>query len=392
MGGTWDLFRYPGIRSDSDMFTLGYSFRPWEEAKAIADGPAIRKYITRRAEYGIEDKIRYGHKVVRAEWSTTSRAGRWTPSARTRAKPCSSRAASSSRARAITTTPSPTRPSFAGIERFEGEIIHPQHWPEDLDYDGKRVVVVGSGATAVTIVPAMAERAEHVTMLQRSPSYIVSLPAEDRSQVRDARVPEAVRLRVPAVEERAAHPGELPPQPPRAEGHAQALPQGVERHLPPGLGLDPHFTPRYGPWTQRVCLVPDGDLFEALAPARRRSSPTGSRRSPRTGLRLASGAELEADIIVTATGLNLLVMGGMRSRSTARTSTSRDGRLQGHDVQRRPEPRDRARLHERVVDAEVRPDLRVRVPPHQPHGRARLRPVHAAAARTRRWRSSRSST
>jgi len=180
MGGTWDLFRYPGIRSDSDMFTLGYSFKPWADAKAIADGPAIRTYIEDTArEYGVDQKIRYGHKVVRAEWSSDE--SRWTVHAeRTDTGdtaqltcnflfPCTG----------YYHYTEPYTPEFAGAERFQGQIIHPQHWPEDLDYDEKRVVVIGSGATAVTLVPEMAKTAAHVTMLQRSPTYIVSMPGED---------------------------------------------------------------------------------------------------------------------------------------------------------------------------------------------------------------------
>jgi len=313
MGGTWDLFRYPGIRSDSDMFTLGYSFRPWEEAKAIADGPAILKYIHETAaEYRIEDKIRYGHKVVRAEWSTED--SRWTihvertDTGETLQLTCNFLFPCTGYYHYT----EPFDPGFEGTERFRGQIIHPQLWPEDLDYDGKRVVVIGSGATAVTIVPAMAERAAHVTMLQRSPSYIVSLPAEDPiAKVAIRVLPKRfayafLRWKNALLTQASFHLSHRSPKFMR-----KVFLRGVERHLPPGFGLDPHFTPRYGPWTQRVCLVPDGDLFDALASGKASIATDEIETFTENGLKLASGEELEADIIITATGLNLLVVGGI---------------------------------------------------------------------------------
>jgi cation diffusion facilitator CzcD-associated flavoprotein CzcO len=313
MGGTWDLFRYPGIRSDSDMFTLGYSFRPWEEAKAIADGPAIRTYIHETAsEYGVDEKIRYGHRVVRAEWSSDE--AQWTVDAERSDTgetvqltcnflfPCTG----------YYRYDEPFSPAFEGTERFSGQIIHPQLWPEDLDYDGKRVVVIGSGATAVTIVPAMADRAEHVTMLQRSPSYIVSLPAEDpiaklAIRVLPKRFAYAFLRWKNALLTQASF--QLSRRAPKAM-RAIFL-WGVERHLPPGFGLDPHFSPRYGPWTQRVCLVPDGDLFDVLASGNASIVTDDIATFTETGLKLASGGELEADLVITATGLNMLAVGGM---------------------------------------------------------------------------------
>jgi monooxygenase len=313
MGGTWDLFRYPGIRSDSDMFTLGYSFRPWEEAKAIAGGPAIRKYIHETAtEYGIHDKIRYGHRAVRAEWS--SEDSLWTVHAE--------RTDSGDTVQFTCNFLFPCTgyyrydegysPGFDGAERFRGQIIHPQHWPEDLDYDGKRVVVIGSGATAVTLVPAMAERAEHVTMLQRSPSYIVSLPAEDpiaklALRVLPNRFAYAFLRWKNALLTQASF--QLSRRAPKAM--RKLFLKGVERHLPAGYEVSPHFNPSYGPWTQRVCLVPDGDLFEVLASDDASIVTDGVETFTETGLKLSSGAELEADIVITATGLNLLVMGGL---------------------------------------------------------------------------------
>ena len=313
MGGTWDLFRYPGIRSDSDMFTLGYSFRPWEEARAIADGPAIRSYINDTArEYGVDDKIRYHHRVVRAEWS--SEESRWTVEAeRTDTGegvqltcnflfPCTG----------YYDYHEPFAPEFEGTEKFSGQVIHPQHWPEDLDYDGKRVVVIGSGATAVTLVPAMAGKAAHVTMLQRSPSYIVALPSEDpiakvAIRVLPKRFAFAFLRWKNALLTQASF--ALSRRAPKAM--RKLFLRGVQRHLPPGLGLDPHFTPRYGPWTQRVCLVPDGDLFDVLGSGEASIATGEIATFTETGVKLVSGEEIDADIVITATGLNLLAIGGI---------------------------------------------------------------------------------
>jgi monooxygenase len=313
MGGTWDLFRYPGIRSDSDMFTLGYSFRPWEEAKAIADGPAIRTYINETAsEYGVDEKIRYHHRAVRAEWS--SEEALWTVDVeRTDTGetvqftckflfPCTG----------YYRYDEGYAPDFDGTERFAGQIIHPQHWPEGLDYAGKRVVVIGSGATAVTLVPAMADKAEHVTMLQRSPSYIVSLPSEDpiaklAIRVLPNRFAYAFLRWKNALLTQASF--QLSRRAPKAM-RAIFL-KAVEKRLPEGYDIHPHFNPRYGPWTQRVCLVPDGDLFETLSSGDASIVTDGIETFTETGLRLMSGEELEADLVITATGLNMLAMGGI---------------------------------------------------------------------------------
>jgi monooxygenase len=313
IGGTWDLFRYPGIRSDSDMFTLGYSFRPWEEAKAIADGPSILKYVHDTArEHGIDDKIRFNHRVVGAEWSTAD--AQWAVEAE---RTDTGETVRFTCGFLFTCTgyyryDEGFTPHFEGTDRFRGQIVHPQHWPEDLDYAGKRVVVIGSGATAVTLVPAMAERAAHVTMLQRSPTYVVSLPARDP-------VADFLRRLLPA---KVAYPVvrwknvlvttlfyKLSR---RAPGLVKKLiRKGVERRLPPGYDVDTHFTPTYNPWDQRVCLVPDGDLFEAVSKGRASIVTDRIETFTAKGLRLESGAELEADVIVTATGLNLLALGGM---------------------------------------------------------------------------------
>jgi monooxygenase len=313
IGGTWDLFRYPGIRSDSDMYTLGYSFRPWEEAKAIADGPSILSYIRDTARnHGIDRKIRFHHRVVGAEWSSAE--ARWTvevertDTQETLNLTCGFLLMCTGYYRYDVGY----TPDFDGIERFAGRIVHPQQWPEDLDYDGKQVVVIGSGATAVTLVPAMAERAAHVTMLQRSPSYIVSLPARDP-------LADLLRRALPA---KVAYPivrwknvlltslffqfSRRAPKLIRA-----LIRKGVEKRLPRGYEIDTHFNPRYNPWDQRVCLVPDGNLFEAISNGDASIVTDRIETFTENGLDLASGTALEADLIVTATGLRLLPVGGI---------------------------------------------------------------------------------
>ncbi len=312
LGGTWDLFRYPGIRSDSDMHTLGYRFKPWTAEKSITDGPSILEYVRETArENGIEGRIRYGHRVVAAGWS--SEQARWTVEAergdgeRVRVT-CDFLWACSGYYR----YDEGFRPRFEGEERFAGPVVHPQHWPEDLDYAGKRVVVIGSGATAVTLVPAMARDAAHVTMLQRSPTYIASLPAVDR-------IAAALRRRLP---ERAAYAAvrwknvliqtlfyQLSRRRPQLV--KRLIRKGVQRSLPPGFDVDRHFRPRYDPWDQRMCLVPDGDLFRALSNGSASVVTDTVASFTERGIELASGEELEADVIVTATGLNLLFLGGM---------------------------------------------------------------------------------
>jgi len=313
IGGTWDLFRYPGIRSDSDMFTLGYRFRPWEEAKAIADGPAIRSYIRDTArDHDVERHIRFHHRVVGAEWS--SETARWTVEAErtdtgeTAHFTCSFLFACTGYYR----YDEGYTPSFEGVDRFAGRIVHPQHWPEDLDYSGKRVVVIGSGATAVTLVPAMAGDAAHVTMLQRSPSYVVSLPAQD--PLADAlRHKLSPRYAYPIVRWKnvlmATGFFRLSRRAPNFV--KRLIRKGVTRRLPPGYDVDTHFAPRYNPWDQRVCLVPDGDLFEAISSGKASMATGRIETFTEWGLRLESGEELQADIIVTATGLNMLMLGGM---------------------------------------------------------------------------------
>jgi cation diffusion facilitator CzcD-associated flavoprotein CzcO len=311
IGGTWDLFRYPGIRSDSDMYTLGYAFRPWSEAKAIADGPSILRYVAETArEYGVDEKIRTGHRVRRAEWS--SGEARWTVEAErtdtgeTVRMTCGFLLVCTGYYR----YDEGYTPQFEGSERFEGQIVHPQHWPEDIDYAGKRVVVIGSGATAVTLVPALAEEAAHVTMLQRSPSYIISLPGEDGfanfvRRVLPARLAYSiVRWKNVLITSAFFQLSRRRPKLVKA-----MIRKGVENRLPPGYDVDTHFRPRYNPWDQRVCLVPDSDLFEAICDGRASMVTDSIETFTEKSVRLASGAELEADLVVTATGLNLLPLG-----------------------------------------------------------------------------------
>jgi len=313
VGGTWDLFRYPGIRSDSDMYTLGFRFRPWPDAKAIADGPAILSYVRETASrYGIDRKIRFHHRVVRAQWSTE--AARWTvevertDTGETIRLTCSFLFACSGYYR----YDGGYTPEFEGTERFQGQIVHPQEWTDDIDYAGRRVVVVGSGATAVTLVPAMAERAAHVTMLQRSPSYVVSLPGQDPLASALRRFLPA-KLVYPIVRWKNVLMTMLVFQLSRRRPQVvkAMIRKGLERRLPAGYDIDTHFKPSYNPWDQRMCLVPDGDLFDAIT--RGRASVVTDRidRFTEKGLKLASGAELEADLVVTATGLNLVPLGGI---------------------------------------------------------------------------------
>jgi monooxygenase len=311
IGGTWDLFRYPGVRSDSDMYTLGYRFRPWTEAKAIADGPAILGYVrATAAEAGIERHIRFRHRVIRAFWS--SEQARWTveaerPGGETTTLTCGFLLMCSGYYR----YDQGYLPSFGGIEDFRGRIVHPQQWPDDLDYAGQRVVVIGSGATAVTLVPAMAQTAAHVTMLQRSPTYILAMPAEDgiatrlRALLGTRRGYTATRWKNVAVTTLIYKLSRRKPDMIRGWIRQMAVKQ-----LPDGYDVDTHFKPTYNPWDQRLCLVPDGDLFQAIRDGRASVVTDRIASFTETGLRLESGAELAADIVVTATGLQLLAFGG----------------------------------------------------------------------------------
>jgi monooxygenase len=313
-GGTWDLFRYPGIRSDSDLHTFGYEFKPWREEKAIADGPSILRYIrATAAENDIERHIRLGHRVLRAEWS--SKDARWTVESRrtdtgeTIVWSCNWLFSAGGYYR----YDEGYTPDFAGIERFRGEVVHPQHWPEDLAYAGKRVVVIGSGATAMTLIPAMTDTAAHVTMLQRSPSYVISVPERDPianalKRVLPARTAYALTRRKNIWLQKTVY--RLSRS--RPQLIRRLLRAGVRRQLPPGYAVDTHFNPSYDPWDQRLCAVPDGDLFKAISSGR--ASVVTDRVDSFTehGIRLVSGEELAADIVVTATGLNLQAFGGVQ--------------------------------------------------------------------------------
>ena len=314
MGGTWDLFRYPGVRSDSDMYTLGYAFRPWTDPKAIADGPAILKYVQDTArDHGIDKRIRYGHRVKRAAWSTPD--ARWTVDI----EHGESNAALQLSCNFLFMCSGYYRydagytPAFDGIESFRGRVVHPQQWTPDIAHAGKRVVVIGSGATAVTLVPELAKTTAHVTMLQRSPTYVVARPSQDGIANGLRRVLPAklayslarwkqVLLTMYFFNLCRRNPG-------RAKW---LLLGGVRAQLGRDYDIARHFTPRYNPWEQRLCLVPDGDLFEAIR-AKRASVVTDEiDRFTETGLRLKSGAVIEADLVVTATGLNLQVLGGLQ--------------------------------------------------------------------------------
>src|SRR5262249_27031972 len=268
IGGTWDLFRYPGVRSDSDMHTLGYRFRPWTQAKAIADGPSILRYITDTAvEAGIDQRIRYGYRVTHAKWSTVD--SRWTVEFVHNGRPGRLTAHFLYLCTGYYHYEAGYAPDFPGVERFAGTVVHPQRWPEDLDYTGARVVVVGSGATAVTLVPALAERAAHVTMLQRSPTYIVPIPTEDAIANRLRRVLGARRA-YPVVRWKNVLLGTLIYWLSRRRpGILKSLiRKAAVKRLPPGYDVDTHFNPRYQPWDQRLCLIPDGDLFAAISAGR----------------------------------------------------------------------------------------------------------------------------
>lgn len=324
MGGTWDLFRYPGIRSDSDMHTLGFNFKPWKAEKAIADGPAIREYIQETAkEYGIEPNIQYGHKVTDARWDSAD--AKWTVTVEADGKTNTLTCHWLHMCAGYYRYDQGYTPAFEGRDDFKGDIIHPQHWPEDYDYSGKKVVVIGSGATAMTLVPAMTDKAAHVTMLQRSPTYVVSRPSVDtfanklrdvlpdmmaygltrwRNVLRQLFVYRMTRTRPQEVKEKLLHLT-------RAE-----------------LGddlVEQHFTPTYNPWDQRLCLIPDSDLFEALKENKASVVTDHIDRFTETGILLKSGETLEADLIVTATGLDLQYIGG--------TTLTVDGReMNPHDL------------------------------------------------------------
>ncbi|MFQ3665638.1 MAG: NAD(P)/FAD-dependent oxidoreductase [Sphingomonadaceae bacterium] len=310
IGGTWDLFRYPGIRSDSDMFTLGYRFRPWTEAKAIADGPSILRYVRATAqEAGIVPRIRFRHRVVSADWDSAS--AQWTVVAQTPDGEQHLRARFLLMCAGYYSYEEPYDPHFPGQEQFEGRIFHAQHWPEDLDWAGRRVIVVGSGATAVTIVPELAKTAAATVMLQRSPTWMVSRPSEDRvANAIRAILPSRlaymlVRWRNVLLQQWVYRLTRRQPE----KVNARLL-QMLRQDLPEDV-IARHFTPSYNVWDQRLCLVPDGDLFAAVREGRAEVVTDRIARLDAAGIHLESGRHLPADIIVKATGLNLRLMGGV---------------------------------------------------------------------------------
>jgi cation diffusion facilitator CzcD-associated flavoprotein CzcO len=312
IGGTWDLFRYPGIRSDSDMYTLGYAFKPWTEAKAIADGPNILRYVrATAAENGIDRNIRFDTLVKRAAWSTPDAL--WTVEAE--AGPGKTPVRHTCNFLLMCSGyydyAGGYSPEFPGMADFGGRLVHPQNWPADLDYKDKTVVVIGSGATAVTIVPEMAKTAASVTMLQRSPTYVVSRPAEDAfANWLRAKLPGMLAYRI--VRWRNVLLGMLFFNMARKkpEKIKQQLIGMVREHLGPDYDVETHFTPRYNPWDQRLCLVPDSDLFEAIKSGKAVVATDRIDGIVKDGIQLKSGKLLPADIIVSATGLKLQLLGG----------------------------------------------------------------------------------
>ncbi len=313
LGGTWDLFKYPGVRSDSDMHTLGFSFKPWTEAKSIADGPSILKYLKQTvSQFGIDKHIRYGQLVTKAEWSTDD--AQWTVTSTNKASGTTNTFTCSFlfMCSGYYSYKKGHTPEFAGRERFKGTIVHPQEWPTDLEYAGKRVVVIGSGATAVTIVPSMADKAAHVTMLQRSPTYMVSRPDHDvlANRMRKVLPPKMAynltRFKNTWRQQLVYNKTRTDP-----DKVKQLLLGGIKMELGADYDIDKHFTPTYNPWDQRLCLVPNGDFFKAMREGKASVVTDHIASFTETGIQLKSGEHLDADIIVTATGLELVTLGEM---------------------------------------------------------------------------------
>jgi len=315
LGGTWDLFRYPGIRSDSDMYTLGFSFRPWTNPKAIADAPDILAYLNETAEvHGIDQKIRYGLHVKRASWSSDT--ARWTVEAEHANGDVERfRVGFLFMCSGYYNYDRGYQPDFPGMQDFGGRFVHPQFWPEDLDYAGKRVVVIGSGATAITLVPSMAKTAEHVTMLQRSPTYVATAPAEDAvaNWLRE-HLPSELAYTLTRVKNIGfgivmyAYCRRFPDQ------AKEYIVKMAREALGPDYDVEKHFTPTYAPWDQRVCLAPDGDFFDALRSGRASVATDRIERITRDGVQLQSGELLPADVIVSATGLEMQFLSDLALR------------------------------------------------------------------------------
>jgi cation diffusion facilitator CzcD-associated flavoprotein CzcO len=313
LGGTWDLFKYPGIRSDSDMHTLGFSFKPWTEAKSIADGPSILQYLKQTvAQFGIDKHIRYGQLVTQAQWSSDD--AQWTVTATNKATGVSNTITCSFlfMCSGYYSYKKGHTPEFTGRERFKGTVVHPQEWPLDLDYAGKRVVVIGSGATAVTIVPSMADKADHVTMLQRSPTYMVSRPDHDvlANRLRKVLPPKMAynltRFKNTWRQQLVYNKTRTDP-----DKVKQLLLGGIQLELGADYDIAKHFTPAYNPWDQRLCLVPNGDFFKSMREGKASVVTDHITSFTETGIQLASGEHLDADIIITATGLELVTLGEM---------------------------------------------------------------------------------
>ncbi|BBZ09421.1 FAD-containing monooxygenase EthA [Mycolicibacterium doricum] len=311
LGGTWDLFKYPGIRSDSDMYTLGFHFKPWVTDQSIADGASIWNYLNEAAtENGIDKHMRYGHKVVAANWSDED--NRWELTVEHDGEQIQLNAGFLWACSGYYDYDRGYSPEFPGAEDFAGTIVHPQHWPQDLDYQGKKVVVIGSGATAITLIPALIDGgAGHVTMLQRTPTYIGSLPDKDPFAARAYRLlPEkpaytavrwkAIMLAVMQYQIARAFPNTF----------RKLLRKMAERRLPEGYDYDRHFAPDYKPWDQRVCLAPNGDIFKAIRNGKADVVTDAIDRFTTEGILLKSGERIDADIIITATGLNVQFFGG----------------------------------------------------------------------------------
>ncbi|MEE2731383.1 MAG: NAD(P)/FAD-dependent oxidoreductase [Pseudomonadota bacterium] len=312
IGGTWDLFRYPGIRSDSDMYTLGYNFKPWTNPKAIADGPDIRAYIQETArEYGVDKKVRFGHKTLKASWCTDR--ARWTVDIQ---KVETGEVFQIESRFLLGCTgyynyEAGYTPEFPGHDRFQGQIIHPQHWPEDLDYRGKKVVVIGSGATAVTLIPAMADQTAHITMLQRSPSYVATVPLRDKlSNKLRKYLPAKMVYRMARTRNVGFQMFFYKLARTRPRAIRRLLLAQVRRQVGENFDMK-HFSPKYNPWDERLCAVPNGDLFKAIRQGKASVVTDQIETFTEHGIQLQSGEVLEADIIITATGLDLQLLGGM---------------------------------------------------------------------------------
>jgi monooxygenase len=313
LGGTWDLFKYPGIRSDSDMFTLGFRFKPWRSAKSIADGADIKAYIKEAAvENGIDRHVRYRHRVVAADWSDAE--NRWTLTVENDGGQYDITCSFLFACTGYYNYDEGYSPTFPGSEDFEGTIVHPQHWSEDLDYAGKKIVVIGSGATAITLIPALVNSGSgHVTMLQRSPTYIGSLPGVDPFAVRTNRwLPDHLAHIANRWKAIAFSTFQYQLSRKRPAYMRRVLMTMAERRLPKGYDVEKHFGPRYNVWDQRLCLAPDGDFFRTIRHGKADVVTDTIERFTKTGIKLTSGEELQADIIITATGLNMQLLGGVR--------------------------------------------------------------------------------